>query len=535
MSINLSIVRTDDDEAKLIVTSTEAGEGDLEFAFETDLQLDQAQLDDIEFPGSVTSSSGSATSNGTLTATTSGRLEGPVEPGTEIVVFDFDLDDAGQITIASFTGTLNGVAFEQPELPVLENADPDPDDSDDTADLIDGTFEVGSDLTVDYTTLPDAEEDVADTASVQWLRDGVPIPDATLSTYTITDDDAGTQLGVRVTYIDDDGEEQIVTSSDSATVTEPGDPDGNITGTDQADLLIGTQEADQINGLAGDDTLDGQGGDDVLDGGPDSDTALFSGTQSGYTLAISPDGTILTDRRAEGDGQDSLVSIEALKFAGDEASFDLETFGGAGSLDDDTVEDIVELYVAYFNRAPDAVGLNFWGTAVANGTTIEEVAALFSEQEEANALYPDDQSTEDFIGAIYQYVLGRDPDAEGLTFWSEVLDSGAVEREAFVLEVVRGVDADVSDDASDEFIAQKEADEDYLDAKVDLAELYAVEKGLTDVDEAAAALAFFDGTEAGENEAIAAINGFETAALDPESGDFLMPLVGVQESDDAIV
>jgi Ca2+-binding RTX toxin-like protein len=102
---------------------------------------------------------------------------------------------------------------------------------------------------------------------------------------------------------------------------------------------------------------------------------------------------------------------------------------------------IVELYVIYFNRAPDSVGLQFWST---QDITIEEMAAQFGASPEAKALYPFLESPtlanpEEFINEIYQNAFGRDAEQAGLDFWIGVLedDSSPEAVAEFVLTVAQ--------------------------------------------------------------------------------------------------
>jgi len=183
-------------------------------------------------------------------------------------------------------------------------------------------------------------------------------------------------------------------------------------------------------------------------------------------------------------------------------------------LSEQNFESFIELYIAYFNRAPDAIGLNFWGTAFANGTTLEEMATLFVGQDETLAAYPAGTSNNVFAETVYNNVLGRTPDQAGFDFWVGQLDTGSVSRDQFILEVLRGVQPGTPD-------------EGYLDTKVDIGAYFAVHKGMSDVDNASAAMALFDGTDAGIDAAVAAIDGYYAEALDPSTGEFLMQVVGV--------
>ena len=162
-----------------------------------------------------------------------------------------------------------------------------------------------------------------------------------------------------------------------------------------------------FNFIPTDFPADGVGGGSG--GGEDDNSQGYSGNQSSYTLTLSPSSTTITDRRIDGDGTDTLTDIEFLDFDTDllGAPFNLTQFGGITGLSEQNFESFIELYIAYFNRAPDAVGLNFWGTAFANGTSLEEMATLFVDQEETEAAYPPGTSNEVFAETVYNNVLGR--------------------------------------------------------------------------------------------------------------------------------
>ncbi|MDF3352075.1 DUF4214 domain-containing protein [Sulfitobacter sp. KE34] len=284
---------------------------------------------------------------------------------------------------------------------------------------------------------------------------------------------------------------------------------------DIVDLFVsGTDAGDMLAGGEGNDTLDGGNGNDILEGGNGVDTAVYAGEQGSYTLTLSPAEMTVTDRRGDGDGTDQLVDIEFLSFGPQGNTFDLTKFAGTAGLSEEKFESFVELYIAYFNRSPDAVGLNFWGTAYANGTSLEEMAEQFTSQAETQAAYPADTTNEEFAQTVYDNLFGRTPDQAGFEFWVETLDKGVVTRDQFILEVLRGVQDDSTDRA-------------FLDNKVDLGAYFAVHKGMSDVGNASAAMALFDGSQASIDAAVTAIDGYHAAASDAQTGEFLMPLVGV--------
>ncbi|MFC6640141.1 matrixin family metalloprotease [Sulfitobacter sediminilitoris] len=284
----------------------------------------------------------------------------------------------------------------------------------------------------------------------------------------------------------------------------------------------------------GADTFMARAGNDVIDGMGGIDTLSLTGEQSQYTLTLSAGNIILTDRTGR-DGTDTLISIERLDFQSGASTlgntlFEIDTFDGIATLDPDDFAQIVELYIAYFNRAPDAVGLAFWGNAFADGLSMEEMAALFIDQDETRDAYPSAMSNAAFATAVYNNVLGRIPDAEGFDFWVGVLDDGAVGRDTFILSVLDGAKAAFPPGASAAFIAQMLEDRQYLSDKADIGAYFAVHKGMSDVTEAVQIMTLFDGSESSIENALNAIEGHYDAALSADSGDFLMPLLGVLDN-----
>ncbi|MCX7558509.1 DUF4214 domain-containing protein [Sulfitobacter sp. F26204] len=295
-------------------------------------------------------------------------------------------------------------------------------------------------------------------------------------------------------------------------------------------------EIEDARGGAGDDKitgnelanlLSGNGGNDVIDGGDGFDMALFSGNQSSYTLVLNAEATTVTDRRAGGDGSDRISNIEAVSFGGGaDAAFDLTRFAGTETLTETQMESFVELYIAYFNRAPDAIGLNFWGTAFAGGTTLEQMATLFIDQDETRATYAADLSNADFVAAVYNNVLGRAGDQEGVDFWLGHLNDGTVGRDQFILGVLGGAKSPIAN-ATEAQMIQQAADQQHLSIKTDIGVYYSITKGMSDVSNASAAMALFDGSASSVTAAQNAIDGYYASALDGDSGTFLLQLVGV--------
>ncbi|MGQ3671974.1 DUF4214 domain-containing protein [Xanthobacter sp. TB0136] len=111
-----------------------------------------------------------------------------------------------------------------------------------------------------------------------------------------------------------------------------------------------------------------------------------------------------------------------------------------------SAQQITQLYVGYFNRAPDPEGLNYWiGRLDSGEMNVQQIAQSFSEQPETLATYPFlrypnllENDAEAFITEIYQNAFNRAPDEEGLAYWTEQLISGAVPVGDFIASVISG-------------------------------------------------------------------------------------------------
>ena len=283
-------------------------------------------------------------------------------------------------------------------------------------------------------------------------------------------------------------------------------------------LATGTPDDDFLQSGPGDDLIDGMGGVDTL---------VLNGDQSHYTLTLSADNITLTDRMAGGSGTDTLVSIENLQFS--DGSFDLSIRSGVVGLSAEGIAAIVELYIAYFDRAPAASGLGYWATRLADGMTLPEIANSFFVQPETQRTYEaflnEDGSlnnTEAFVSAVFNNVLGRDPYGP---YWVNELDNNpAITPAIFILAVLNGAKAPTGG----------AADRAYLENKTDIGVYFSAIRGLSDRDDTVTVMEVFDGSTASVDAAVAAIDQIYADALDPDNGEFLMPLVGVIDDPFAI-
>ena len=162
-------------------------------------------------------------------------------------------------------------------------------------------------------------------------------------------------------------------------------------------------------------------------------SAIGSGNDSGYNVAVQADGKILVagnssngtnidfalvryntngtldttfgtlSQNSSSDGTDTLTGIERLSFA--DGKLGLDTSGNSGQM--------YRLYKAAFDRVPDAPGLGHNIRLVDGGLTLAQMSSAFVVSAEFTNTYGA-LSNAQFINQLYLNVLDRTPDAPGL-------------------------------------------------------------------------------------------------------------------------
>ncbi len=90
---------------------------------------------------------------------------------------------------------------------------------------------------------------------------------------------------------------------------------------------------------------------------------------------------------------------------------------------------ITQIYIGYFNRAPDPAGLNYWVGQLQSALSPVAIADSFSRQPEATSAYdflanPVSGSADAFLISVYDNLFDRAPDAAGLAYWKGELSAG---------------------------------------------------------------------------------------------------------------
>jgi Domain of unknown function (DUF4214) len=86
--------------------------------------------------------------------------------------------------------------------------------------------------------------------------------------------------------------------------------------------------------------------------------------------------------------------------------------------------EVRRLYLAVFEREPDAGGWAHWTNLRVSGYSLEWVADRFAESGEFRLRYGTNVSDADFVRRLYRNVLDREPDPSGWGVWNWVLSQG---------------------------------------------------------------------------------------------------------------
>jgi hypothetical protein len=167
-------------------------------------------------------------------------------------------------------------------------------------------------------------------------------------------------------------------------------------------------------------------GDDMADWTNTVNNDSYGGAQAGQLNAVS------------------ATDLEEMNVLG----YDLTGSGLLGGLS--VSQQLQLIYIAYFNRAADGAGFNYWIGQSAT-TTLNNIANAFAPQSETIALYPflgtanlnlstptAQTGLTTFINSVYQNMFGHAPDPTGGAYWLGQITGGAVGLGAAALSIGNG-------------------------------------------------------------------------------------------------
>jgi Ca2+-binding RTX toxin-like protein len=247
------------------------------------------------------------------------------------------------------------------------------------------------------------------------------------------------------------------------------------------DLLFGNALDNALSGGSGDDTLMGGAGADTIDGGAGIDTAAYDASRAVMSVRRSAEGVVSVapagGASAGIDGIDTLSGVERIRFS--DMSVNLLVGDNAHTIPAPILQTLQELYLAFFNRIPEADGLNYWIDQVKAGLGLNAVADGFYRAALSYPVltgYTDAMSGADFVSLIYRNVLGRSgaaaPPAEDVHYWAGELAAGHATRGSLVRDMLFSAHT-FKGDAAWGWVA------DLLDNKLAVSDYFAVRQGLS--------------------------------------------------------
>jgi len=232
-----------------------------------------------------------------------------------------------------------------------------------------------------------------------------------------------------------------------------------------------------------------------------------------YTLAYGQGIVAMTNH--DDNSVDNVINFNSINFS--DKSLNIINFQKAASLTSSQLKDLSLVYVGYFNRAPDSEGLIYWASRMSDGMSLKDISKSFFYQPETDNKYSSNLSISDFITNTYTYVLGRTPDAKGLTYWTTQLKNGAIDRDSFVLSIINGARASTGSTTDTQFLSNKST----------VAYNFAINNGLNDVVWASDVMSKVTDAYSTVVDANAKINSYVNTASDIHSSEIMIKLVGI--------
>lgn len=163
----------------------------------------------------------------------------------------------------------------------------------------------------------------------------------------------------------------------------------------------------------------------------------------------------------------------------DDMNVNLFIAGQAKQISATQLNQLLELYVAFFNRVPDAEGLSYWIEQIQQGLSIDQIATSFYQaaiQYSAITGYTNSMSSNDFVKVIYKNVLGRtgasEPPQEDVSYWASSLDNRSVSKGKLV-QIMLNAAHSFKNDPDWGWVPQ------LLDNKIEVAHYFSVAQGLS--------------------------------------------------------
>lgn len=329
------------------------------------------------------------------------------------------------------------------------------------------------------------ESDASLNVTLQGQSGAAPAAFAALAADIAVSADANAEIGLVVTT--GNGNDVITVNGDQNTYIDGGDGNDTIVTGNGNNTVIAGAGNNNVKTGSGNDTvvLSGVNHTDIVDTGAGYDVVQLDGSRADYQFATNSNFnvTLTGSQTASISNAEFLTFVEgdtvetvALAHSETEASAlrlyqgilgrdaDLQgakdfvgAVNGGTSLTDianlflnsSEVKDVVnatdinDLYQALLGRDADEQGASDWAGLLANGGSLSDIAAAIAVSQEAIAA---DESNGEFVRDLYENVLGREAEEEGLNAWVGQLFNGA-SRSEVASAIVGSAEAQTKSDA----------------------------------------------------------------------------------------
>jgi hypothetical protein len=205
-----------------------------------------------------------------------------------------------------------------------------------------------------------------------------------------------------------------------------------------------------------------------------STSATFPSPRANYTVTNTGSAYSVVDTVGSEGTASVPLAVQTLVFS--DVSINLGINAKATALATADLQTLIELYIAYFNRVPDADGLSYWIDQFKAGQSLDQIGQQFygsALQFSSLTGYTSSMSDADFLALVYKNVLGRaSVDAQGLNYWTTSLANGSQNRGTLVRTILAAAHAYKGD-------ATYGAVADLLDNKASVGNYFAVTLGLS--------------------------------------------------------
>ena len=174
------------------------------------------------------------------------------------------------------------------------------------------------------------------------------------------------------------------------------------------------------------------------------DLSIFMlSVELGYTTAAKMEAYLTASGTKYVDNGITMPAVDAMRLVSSTNHPSWQAMGGPAydpkaHLTVGPYTDAVEkAYIAYYGRPADPTGLTYWEREIAKTGSLDGIMQQFGSAPESQALYGN-ASTTSKITNIYQQLLGRAPEAAGLTYWVDQVDTGKSTNQTVALTLLNG-------------------------------------------------------------------------------------------------